>query len=848
MKTKTINIIILMIFTLFSYAQSGKVKLTPSDFEKWGRMTGELISPDGKWASCKMEYDSGKDTIFVINTITAKIKHYPGAVSITFSKDSQNCVIKYPVDSISILDFKTNKLIPYSNVKRFDFISEGNYLLLVETDSKKKLQLFDNKNKLQWQVENVIDYSLGKNNMLALILDNGVSIMNLQTKAPPVQIIAESQSKFSCITWNLFGNSIALFSQSNTSSDSVKIFHHDFTNGTTNVLRNVDIKFKGTPFNIELSKMVLSKNDKQVYLLITEIEVKENKEKIVEVWDSETLYEYPEQEILEDPETHPYLIIWNVDSGKLQKLDDADYINTKILPDGLHAVSISKTSMVSLKSEFVPADYYSTNLLSGDRTLIASQLTTASGIIKVSPSGRYLCYFKEGFYYIFDNRTGKTSNITASIPVDFNNVEFDRAGSNPGYKISGWTSDSQYVILNDQFDIWLFSPEGKAPRKITNGRSSKTQFRIELERNDMQFDDVAQLSWETINIQEGILISALGKDYSSGFYLLKDKEGLKKICYGKYKTSKLTKAKKTGLYLYNEETSEQPPRLMFKDKSKASHTIFQSNKQYVNYKWPTSELINYTNSRGDSLQGILMYPSDYRAGKKYPMIVYIYERLSKTFYDYINPVSSNAIGFSPTAYLHDDYFVLMPDIRYEIGIPGLSAVDCVTSAVKSVVKKNLIEENHVGLLGHSWGGFQTAFIITKTSIFAAAVAGGAVTDPVSSYLSINFERFRSANWRYEDQQFRMQSSPLNNWEGYIKNSTIAHAANITTPLLSWNGKKDASVNFEQGLELHFALRALQKENIFLLYPEQGHLLTNQLAMNDLTNRIKNWFDKYLKNK
>lgn len=821
MKTKSINSIILMIFTLFSYAQSGKVKLTPSDFEKWGRMTGELISPDGKWASCKMEYDSGKDTIFVINTLKAKLKNYPGAISIIFSKDSKNCAVKYPANSISILDFKTSKLTAYSNVKRFDFIREGNYLLLVETESKKKLQLFDHKNKLQWQIENVVDYSLGNSNMLALILDNGVSLMNMQTKAPPVKIIAESQSKFSGITWNLLGHSIAFFSQSKTSPDNVEIIHHDFANGATNILRNSDIKFNGASYNIEPSRMVLSKNDKQVYLLINDIIEKEDTEKLVEVWNSQTLLEYPEQELLKDTQTHPYLIIWNVDSGKIQKLDDGDYTNTKILPNGMHAVSISKSSMVSTTSEFTPADYYSMDLLNGKSTLIANQLATASGILKVSPSGRYLCYFKDGHYYIFDNRTGKTSNITVSIPVDFNNVEFDRAGINPGYKISGWTTDSQYVILNDQFDLWLFSPEGKTPRKITNGRSSKTQFRLEIQRSDMQFDDVAQLSWETINIQEGILISALGKDYSSGFYEFKDKEGLQKICYEKYKTSKLTKSKKPGLYLYRAETSEQPPKLVFKDKSKASRTIFQSNKQYVNYKWSRSELIKYTNSRGDSLQGILMYPSDYRVDKKYPMIVYIYERLSKTFYDYINPASSIAIGFSPPTYLHDDYFVLMPDIKYEIGIPGPSAADCVTSAVKSVIKRNLVEENHIGLLGHSWGGFQTAFIISQTPIFAAAVAGGAVTDPVSSYLSKNFEAYRSPNWRFEDQQFRMQSSPLNNWEGYIKNSTIAHAANITTPLLSWNGKNDNSVNFEQGLELHLALRALHKENIFLLYPDQG---------------------------
>lgn len=849
MKAPYIFTIVAAFFTMATYAQSGRLKLTPSDFEKWGTLSEEKISPDGKWVSCKMKYESAKDTLFVINAMTNKKENYPGAVSLTFSPDSKSCTIKYPAGKISLLEFKTNKSLSYFDVDRFDFIS-GGYLVLTENQLKEKnLQLFDSKNKLQWQINNVVDYNLANSQRLAIITKNGVSLVNLSAKMPPVEIIFDKQSKFSRPTWSLNENSFAVFSQCVTASDSIKVVHHNCLNGKTTFLKSRDVRFNGTPFNIEPYKMVVSENNKQVYLLLTDIKEKKDEGKVVEVWDSSTLLEYPEQELLKDPETHPYLTIWNVETGKLQKLDDGDFINTKVLPYGTYAVSASKSSIVSRTSEFAPTDYYSIDLRNGKNTLIARQCSTVVGAIKVSPSGRYIVYFKNGHYYIFDNETGKVLNITTALSVDFNDVEFDRAGINPGYRIPGWTSDSRYVILYDQFDIWLFSPDGKVSRKITNGRSIKTQFRLEIPRSDMQYEDVGQLSRETINIQEGIVITARGSDYSSGFYWFSETEGLNKFYHGKYRTKRFAKAKDTSKYIYSDETDSRPPRLMLMDKTgKEPRIIYQSNKHYTNYKWSRSELITYNNAHGDALQGVLMYPSNYQAGKKYPMVVYIYERLSQTVYDYINPVVSNPIGFSPPTYLHDGYFVLMPDIKYEIGSPGPSAVDCVTSAVKSVLRGNIIEENHIGLLGHSYGGFQSAFIITQTPIFAAAVASGAITDPVSSYLTKNFERYRSENWRFEDHQYRMESSPLNNWEGYIKNSTIAHATNITTPLLSWNGKNDSAVNFEQGLELHLALRSLHKPNLFLLYPDQGHILTDPRAQLDLTMRVKGWFDKYLKNK
>lgn len=229
------------------------------------------------------------------------------------------------------------------------------------------------------------------------------------------------------------------------------------------------------------------------------------------------------------------------------------------------------------------------------------------------------------------------------------------------------------------------------------------------------------------------------------------------------------------------------------------------------------------------------------------MLVYIYSRQSKYFHEYNNPTLYSTVGFSPTNYTSDGYFVLYPDIAYVLGEPGESALNCVEAAISMVEKMGMVDSNKMGIIGHSFGGFEVDYIITQTNRFAAAVSGAAVTDFTSSYLSINLYSGYSNAWRYETQQYRMGKSLFENQEQYLNNSPVLLASKITTPLLSWSGKEDTSVDWHQNLELHLAMRKLKKTNQFLVYPGQDHTLSNPESQKDLTTRIKKWFDYYLKN-
>lgn len=274
--------------------------------------------------------------------------------------------------------------------------------------------------------------------------------------------------------------------------------------------------------------------------------------------------------------------------------------------------------------------------------------------------------------------------------------------------------------------------------------------------------------------------------------------------------------------------------------------MYQSNKQYQKYATPRVELLSYVNTKGDSLNALLHFPLGYTKNKQYPMIVYLYETLSQNRYEYNNPSCYNPTGFALANYTNNDYFVLQPDIKYTTGDPGTSIVDAVEKAVEKASSTANINSKKMGLIGHSYGGHEVTLTICKTHLFAAAVAGAASTNMISDYLNLNEQTNRIKFSHFEVQQYRMGTPPFYNWEAYAKNSPVMNAEKCTTPVLSWTGKADGTVNWRQSVEFHLALKRLNKKNTLLVYPNEGHILSNPEAQIDLNNRIKEWFEQWLK--
>jgi dipeptidyl aminopeptidase/acylaminoacyl peptidase len=299
------------------------------------------------------------------------------------------------------------------------------------------------------------------------------------------------------------------------------------------------------------------------------------------------------------------------------------------------------------------------------------------------------------------------------------------------------------------------------------------------------------------------------------------------------------------VWIYSRETPTEATAIYVTDDTLTNgRKVMDTSAEAEPYLWTSgARLIDFTNEKGERLQASLYLPADYEEGKQYPTIVYIYERLTQGHYGYGRPTAN---GFSRQAYTSNGYAVLQPDIKYYVNDPGMSAVWALVPAVKAAIATGVVDPDRVGLHGHSWGGYQTAHTITQTDMFAAAIAGAPLTNMISMY-SIIYKNSGGTNGAiFESSQGRFTGGPWEEWEAYTRNSPVAHATNVTTPLMILHNDEDGAVDFTQGVEYFNTLRRLQKPVIMLEYPGENHGLRRPANQQDYTVRMKEFFDHYLK--
>jgi dipeptidyl aminopeptidase/acylaminoacyl peptidase len=828
-----------------------KLKVTQGDYKKWHTLTGETISPDGMWVSYKFQYENNIDTAFVIETATSKKLSFAGANDLTFSPDSKNVVVAFPGNNLLIQTLNNKSFKKFDSISRYEFSKTGKFMaILRREENKKQLLLLNQKSEVLGEFKNVADFKISDDGKLAVANASGLKIFDTFDKYKGKSVITDTTSVYKKLVWDNNGETLAFFQENRkgAAGSANGIYCYNTISGKLKYLP-VE-KLNGLSLNNQMQTPLIFSSDGQTVFFYYTSKPTLAKDEIVQVWDSSAKLVYPAEKRYGDTALIPKIAVWDIKSDTVKLLATDEFPLSVLTSDKKYALTYSYLTNEPQYEMVAPVDIYITEAMTGIRNLLLAKQSMSPYSISSSPSGRYINYFKDRHWWIYDIETARHLNLTSNLDVSFADEDFDFAGPVEEYMCPGWTSDSKYLILYDKYDIWLMSPDGNTKRRITKGREEKISYRIYLDyyrlKKDMGSADLFSFSFD---IRKGLLLNADGYDKATGFFKWTYDGNLQKIAYGNSKFSGLRKADDIGSYIYIEETFEVPPALNFvKAKSVVSKKLVQSNSFYKKYEWGASKVVSYKNSRGEDSQAALYYPAGFDPTKKYPMIVFIYSLLSQEVHDYRNPTMYHGIGFAPTNYTSDGYLILMPDIKYVVGAPGKSIEDCVMPAITAVTQMGIVEKDHIGLIGHSYGGYQTCHLLTRTSIFAAAVAGAPMTDMISSYFTVNPDNGRKNDWRFESQQFRMASTPFDNLAGYLANSTVTNANKITTPLLHWSGTADQSVDWRQGIELHSALRRLQKKNIFLVYPGQGHVLSDQSMRLDLTIRIKSWFDHYLKEK
>ena len=477
-------------------------------------------------------------------------------------------------------------------------------------------------------------------------------------------------------------------------------------------------------------------------------------------------------------------------------------------------------------------DVYLIDPLTGARTLVAKQI---DGQAQLSPGANYITWFEKGQWVAYATATGKKVTLTDKLPVKFQDEEFDSPDIPPPYGLGGWTTGDKRVLVYDRFDVWEIDPAGVvAPRNLTDGegrRAGMTYRVVDLDREDPFLDTNTPLllrAVDTLSKASGFWRDRIGADAKPEKLVMADRN-----------FAGLQKARDAEQYLLTQSTYREFPDLWTGATIAGTSKISNANPQDAEYPRGTVELVSWLNGDGIPLRGLLYKPENFDASKQYPMIVYYYEKLTDGLHNYQAPSGRNTVN--PLVYNSLGYVVFMPDIVYTDGQPGPSAAKAIIPGVQSIVAKGFVDPKRIGITGQSWGGYQSAYLITVTNMFAAAVPNATVVNMTSAYGGIRWQSGLARTFQYEHTQSRIGGSLWQYPERYVENSPLFRLDRVTTPVLFMANDNDGAVPWYQGIEFYVAMRRLQKEAYMVVYNGDEHNPTKRANQKDIDRKMQEFF-------
>jgi len=539
----------------------------------------------------------------------------------------------------------------------------------------------------------------------------------------------------------------------------------------------------------------------------------------------------------EERKLRTYPAVYHLEQNRLLALADPEMPEVKAVENAHFALGLTRQPYLRESTwDETYQDVYLVNLQNGASKKILSRFQHD---VFLSPGGKYVAYYRDKGWHLFNTATFQTLEMTTAIPTPFYDEDHDVPGDVPGYGLAGWLEGDKGVLIYDKFDIWQFFTGSSRFVCLTGGRGRKEKliFRIK------------QLDAEQKFFKEGekLLLSAYSdeKKFTHFYAGVVGQTQVKPLLEGEHKYTFELKAKKADRLIYTRESFEEFPDLWIADQDFTSpQKITAANPQMKEFFWGKACLLDWQSLDGIRLQGAVFLPEDFDPAKRYPVLVYYYELSSNRLYDYSQMVVNHRPNFP--FYTGNGYVVFLPDVRFQVGRPGFSATKCLVPGVQKLIDLGIADPKAIGLHGHSWSGYQTAFVITQTDIFAAAIAGAPVANMTSAYSGIRWGSGLARQFQYEKFQSRIGKSLWEAPQLYIENSPVFFADRIDTPLLIEHGDQDDAVPWYQAIELYLAMRRLDKTCIYLQYNDEQHLLKKYPNKLDYAIKMKEFLDHYLK--
>ena len=876
-----------LFISLFSFSQ--KIALDHTVYDQWESIRESAWQPQGQFICYSVNPQEG-DAVLIVKNIASKIDiSIPRGAQPVFTEDGKYLIAKIkpsfneirkakidkkkpdemPKDSLVILVLATGKINKIPAVKSFQVPEFGNGLIAYLKDSKGDFNKegaslhFRDLNSGQERVfNNISQYLIHPKG-------EGVMMYQIRTKLKEAKIFLSSIADTNTITlnshfytatnfsWDEQGKQLAYLVERDSTDKALQknytlaYYNHDLDSAHFVIHRNHDQIPKqytiGGDRKITFSKSgAIISLGVQPILPVKDTSLPEFDRVSVDIWHYadptlQTVQLKNLDAILKSTEALLYRPADNAVTY-LGKIKDRDLLKT-MEGDGRYTYALIDSNYVIAAQwqGFSQRDLYVIDNNTGKNKMIQKNVKVS----QLSPSydGQSLVYYVEDQkkYKSYNAVSDVSKNILTDIPVALYDEENDMPDDPNAYGIVKWMQDNKHFLVYDRYDIWLADAEGKSPSiKLTNGRQNKISYRFVETDNDRQF----------LNGNAVILLKTFNEvDKSEGLVSLS--LGTRKLFTINQLPMHLTTivaAKKSNDLLIMQEDEKQSPNLFhysFDTLKQNPMALTQINPQQSNYNWMTSQLVKWKSYTGKTAEGVLYLPENFDAKKKYPMIVYFYERSNQTLHNYLPPAPTPSRLNIPF-FASRGYVVFVPDIWYTKGYPGQGAYDYILSGARAMVQKGFVDSTKIGLQGQSWGGYQIAYLITKTKLFAAAWAGAPVVNMTSAYGGIRWGSGLNRQFQYEKTQSRIGASLWERPDLYIKNSPLFDLPKVTTPLVIMSNDADDAVPWYQGIEMFTAMRRLDKKVWLLVYNNEAHNLVERKNRKDIQIREQQFFDSFLK--
>ncbi|HEC42642.1 MAG TPA: S9 family peptidase [Bacteroides sp.] len=856
---------------VFIYSTDGKKKYTIPQGEK------PVISNDGKWVAAVHQVPAEdlviknpakggirpKAGLALLNTSTGELSIYKNIQAFTFSNDSKWLVylaLKEEEDESATKNGEEKKDPPKT-------LGTDLYMISLEDESYETLSFVT-----KFSIDSTSDYmaiarvdSNGEGNGV-YIVDFGGDITN------PSQVYSDSNAWADYFKWNNLGGQLAFLAgimdkkQKRTDTElflwepgdeKAEVIlddgdlHEEWKLYNKNRLRwTLDGKrlFLGIKPSSEIIKPDEKKNDSVSKVFDTEAILSD---KAVDVWHwNDPFINSHQKKMWAREKDRTYMAVYNLETQQLTSLADKEMPDLRLTdcPTTLLGSSnLPYAKRVTWDGRFY--DYYLVNLQTGAKTLA---LSGQEHTVSLSPDGKFMVYYRAGDWHLMETITLKSKNLTGSLDVSFADEDWDYPEDVPGYRVGGWTEGSASVLIYDKYDIWQFPIMSGEPVCLTEGKGRNEKLQFRLKRLDVPggssgYGRSSSGSQEPLKTGESVFLSAYHdmKKYTAVYSMKIGIPGVTRILEDPKKYTLIAQAEENDRIIFSRESYTEFPDLWVTNKYfKKPRKLSDANPRIDEFAWGEAELVEWTTEDGTPVQGILIKPGNYKAGEKYPVLVYYYRFFTNRMYDFNEVVVNHRPCFP--FYASNGYAVFLPDIRFDIGNPGSSATKCLVPGVQKIIDLGVADPDAICLHGHSWSGYQTAFVVTQTDMFACAIAGAPVSNMTSAYSGIRWETGLARQFQYEKSQSRIGATLWEARDKYIDNSPVFFADRINTPLLIQFGDADGAVPWYQGIELYLAMRRLEKDCVFLQYRKEPHHLKQYANKLDYTLKFKAYLDHYLK--